>query len=75
MNLEPAPFHKDWKVKINRVNQAGLTFGITICQKMRKSPAPSMFADSISEKGRDTMKLRIKNRPKVPATDGRIKAQ
>ena len=58
------------------VSQAGLTQGITICQKILCSPAPSILDASSNAVGTEfVINCRIRNTPKEPAKVGKSIAQ
>ena len=59
-NSPPVLPHICWNWKIASVSQAGLTFGITIVQKILHSEAPSSRADSISASGSCSMNCFIR---------------
>ncbi len=61
-------------MKERRINviHAGRTKGITTCQKIIHSDAPSTLAASISSMGTCSMNCFIKNKPYDPAITGNI---
>ena len=67
-------FHAAWNEKMMTVISAGFWLGMTICQQMRKMPAPSTFAASIMASGTCVMDWRIRNRFMGAAMDGKISA-
>ena len=74
-NSEPVLPHICWNWKIASVSQAGLTFGMTIFQKICHSLAPCTRADSISESGSCSMNCFIRYKPMPNDHAGRISAR
>ena len=69
-------FHRPWNENTIKVNQPGFTIGITMLQKVRNSPLPSMRAASRTVSGTIcSMNCFIRYRPMEEENAGRISAQ
>lgn len=65
-------FHDPWKDRIVSVISCGLAIGSTTDQKVRKIPAPSIFAASSTLGWMDRKNCRMMNTPAASVISGRI---